>query len=247
MFLNNKGWGLLFLSGVLELYASLAFPAVSAYSWLKQGHPIFQFGGYWSNPGQAQHIDIQGLIGDEFTVTSANSSNILFGIGYFLDSQEKSSFKISYGINAFYLEKTLTKGNVIQENLFTNLAYQYNLTHFPVYVMAKSTFLAFSKYALTLDAGIGPNFIVANGFKENSLDGQTIPDHIFSSHRSSTLSTTAGIGVKINQFFGELPLECGYRFFYLGRTNFLKANNQVLNTLETGNIYANAILCSVSF
>lgn len=89
-------------------------------------------------------------------------------------------------------------------------------------------------------------FIKADGFQENPLDGITIPDNIFSSHTSTTFSATAGFGVKINQIFGPAPLECGYRFFYLGQGNFNKASNQVLNTLKTGSNYANAIICSMT-
>jgi hypothetical protein len=170
------------------------------------------------------------------------------GLGYFLDAQEKESFKMSYGINAFYLAKATVKGSVIQENLFENLSYHYNVTHYPVYVVAKSTIQTkLQKYAFTVDAGIGPNFIKTSGFKENSLDGGiTIPDNAFSGHTSATFSATAGAGVKLNQFFGEAPLECGYRFFYLGKGNFNKDTNQLLNTLSTGSNYANALICSIT-
>ena len=216
-------------------------------SFLKHGHATIQVGGYWSNPGYTQHINIQDLIGDEFTVTDHNSNHGLAGLGYFIDGQEKSFFKISYGVNAFYLAKTTVTGNVIQENLFTNLSYQYNLTHYPIYAIAKSTIQTNStKYALTIDAGIGPNFMRTTGFKEDSLDGITIPDNIFSSHTSTTFSATAGLGVKINRAFGPTPLECGYRFFYLGQGNFNMTTNQVLNTLNTGSVYANAIIYSIT-
>ncbi|CDZ77340.1 hypothetical protein BN59_01623 [Legionella massiliensis] len=250
MFFNkNKCWQFL-LFVLTGIHASIALPnpnfLSSLPSSLKQGHVIIQFGGYWSSQGQAQHINIQDLVGDEFTLTKHKRSNGLVGLGYFLDGQETSFFRMSYGINAFYLAKTGVVGDVIQENLFTNLSYHYNLRHYPVYAIAKSTIKTkFPKYALTLDAGIGPNFIKADGFKEHSLDGITIPDNIFSSHSSTTFSATAGFGVRINQVFGQAPLECGYRFFYLGQGSFNKANNQVLNRLKTGSNYANAIICSM--
>lgn len=214
-------------------------------SFLRHGHAAIQLGGYWSNPGYTQHINIQDLIGDEFTTTNHYSNNGLVGLGYFIDNQE-SFFKISYGVNAFYLAKTTVTGNVIQENLFTNLAYQYNLTHYPVYVIAKSTIQTNSaKYALIIDAGIGPNFMHTNGFQENSLDGITIPDNIFSSHTSTTFSATAGLGIKMNHIFGAIPLECGYRFFYLGQSYFTTLTNQVQNPLNTGSVYANTVMCSI--
>lgn len=247
IFGNKKCCQFLLLMG---LHATVAYSAPNFLSnlvpSLKYGHPIIQLGGYWSRQGRNQQINIQDVIGDEFTVTRHNSSNGLVGLGYFLDGQEKPFFKTSYGINAFYLAKTNVTGNVIQENLFTNLSYQYNLTHYPVYVIAKSTIKTqFPQYALTIDTGIGANFIKADGFQEHSLDGITIPDNIFSGHTSTTFSATAGFGVKVNQVFGSAPLECGYRFFYLGQGNFYKSNNQVLNPLKTGNNYANALLCSI--
>ena len=214
---------------------------------LQQGHATLQLGGYWSNQGQKQHININTLIGDEFTVTNNGGSNGLVGLGYFIDGAEKQSFNMSYGLNMFYLAKTSVSGNVIQENLFTNLAYQYNLTHYPLYAIAKSTWnTPIPKYNVTIDAGIGPNFMRADGFKERSLDKVTVPDRIFASNTSTTFSATVGLGVKVNQFFGPAPLECGYRFYYLGNGSFNVANNQVLNNLSTGESYANAIMCAIS-
>lgn len=216
-------------------------------STLKHGHSVFQLGNYWSQQGKQQHIDIQGLVGDEYLVTNNHSNNGLVGLGYFVDGNELNLFKMSYGINAFYLAKSSVTGEIVQENLFTNLSYHYNITHYPVYVVAKSTIPTKSpKYGLTIDAGIGPNFINTNGYTEGSLDGGvTIPDSFFSGHTSTTFSATAGLGIKLNHVFGEAPLECGYRFFYLGEGNFNARTNQLLNTLHTGNIYANAVSCSI--
>lgn len=213
---------------------------------LKHGHATIQLGGYLSNPRHTQHVNIQDLIGDTFTVTGHNDSNALVGAGYFLDVQEKSFFKISYGVNAFYLAKTMVSGNIIQENLFTNLSYKYNLTHYPIYAIAKSTIQTNStKYALTIDAGIGLNFMRTDGFLEHSLDGITIPNNIFSSHTTTAFSATTGFGIKINHIFGATPLECGYRLFYLGQGYFNPTTNQILNTLNTGSVYANAMMCSI--
>lgn len=262
MFDKRKCWQALWL--LTSLSSSIAFSASQPANYnpslksvssflstlpmsLKHGHAVLQLGGYWSIQGSRQHIDIEDLVGDEFTITHHNGSNGLVGLGYFIDGQEKEHFKMVYGINAFYLAKTRVKGNVIQENLFTNLAYQYNVTHYPVYAMAKSIIKTKSpKHALTLDVGIGPNFMRTSGFSESSLDGITIPDNIFSSHTTTTFTATVGVGVQFKQFFGEAPLECGYRFFYPGQGYFSTQTNQVLNTLNTGTTYANALMCSIT-
>ena len=214
---------------------------------LWHGHKVLQLGGYWSSQGEAQNINIAGLVGDRFTVTNGNSSNGLVGLGYYLDGKTYNKFSMAYGINAFYLGPTSVNGQVVQEQLFTNLSYGYNVTHLPVYAAAKATIdTKFPKYALTVDAGIGPNFIKTGNFQEHSLDGITVPDHIFSGHTTTTFTAMAGLGVKVNNVIGTAPLECGYRFFYLGQGNFSKQTNQVLNTLSTGNNYGNAVMCALT-
>jgi hypothetical protein len=220
--------------------------ACSGTEWLKEGHGVVQLGGYWSYQGQAQHINIDGLIGDTFTVTRHSGSNGLVGVGYFLDEKRYKLFNMTYGVDAFYLPKTAVNGLVVQEDLFTNLSYNYTMTHFPVYAMAKS--IIETKYphtALIIDAGIGPNFTKTDKFSEQSLDGITLPDHIFSGKSSTTFSATAGIALRLDQILGTAPFECGYRFFYLGNGQFNTLSNQVNNTLKTGSAYANAAVCSI--
>ncbi len=71
-------------------------------------------------------------------------------------------------------------------------------------------------------------------------------DNIFTGRTTTTFSATVGASLRLKQVFGELPLECGYRFFYLGKGKFNVSSNQVLNSLETGDGYANAIICAVN-
>lgn len=214
---------------------------------LQHGHAVLQLGGYWSAAGKSQHIDIAGLIGDDFTLDNHTSSNGLVGLGYYVDGQDINPLNMSYGINAFYLPKTGVSGTVVQEGYFSNLAYSYSLRHFPLYAIAKSRInLSSPRYALTVDAGIGPNFMNTDSFQERSLDGITLPDVIFSGKSRTVFSATAGAGIKLNQVFGNAPLECGYRFFYLGKGAFNTLNNQVLTQLTTGTAYANAVMCSIT-
>ena len=226
-----------------------ANPAVQHRSFLSlnQSHAVIQLGGFWSQQGRAQHVDIDTLIGDDFTASQRQDSNVLVGLGYFLKSQENSHFNLFYGLNAYYLAKTGVSGKVVQESLFTNLAYGYHITHIPLYAMAKSTIdLKSPRYALTVDAGIGPNFMSTSGFHETSLGDGTLPDYIFSGHTTANFSATAGVGIKFQHAFREVPLECGYRFFYLGQGNFNVLSNQVNTRLNTGTVYANALLCAVT-
>jgi hypothetical protein len=210
-----------------------------------------QLGGFIASQGKAQNIDITGLIGDHFSVNkhnNSNNSNGIVGLGYYLDDQETNRFTVSYGINAFYLARTGVNGLVTQEQLFTNLSYRYSITNYPIYFGTKALIKnkASDKFNLTLDAGIGPNIITTSSVNETSLDGITIPDKTYSGRTTATFSAMAGVGIQMNNVFGHAPLECGYRFFYLGRGSFNKLNNQLINTLNTGNGYANALLCTLT-
>lgn len=210
---------------------------------------IFQVGGFDASQGRGENIGISGLVGDHFSVTHSNDQNFLLGLGYFRDWKTIHHLRLMYGINAFWLANTEVKGDVEQEMLFTNLSYHYSITQYPVYLAGKALFnvnLFNTCRPITFDLGIGPNIIVTSGFKEASLDGITIPDNAFKGQTSVDLSATAGIGIRFDHVLGSFPLEIGYRFFYLGEGQLQKANNQITNTLKTGNSYANALVLSTS-
>ena len=214
---------------------------------LMHGHVTVQAGGYWSNQGKAQHINIVDVIGDDFTLNNGGSSNGLFGVGYFVDGNSFSVFKMTYGVNAFYLANTSVNGDVVQESLFTNLSYSYKVRHIPVLAVAKALIDTKSpKYGATLEVGIGPNFMQANSFHEHSLDSITLPDNIFANHSSTSFSAMVGAGLRLNNIVNPAALECGYKFFYLGQGNLAATSNQVLNNLETGTNFGNALVCSVT-
>lgn len=210
------------------------------------GEPVLQLGWFKAKQGKSQHIDIEGLIGDDFSVKKSTAQNLLVGVGYYFDWLDTSQVSLQYGINAFYLAATKVKGNVTQEDLFTNLSYHYSRTNYPIYFAAKALVPCGMCYAITLDVGIGPNIITTHGFKEKSLDGGiTIPDaHIFSGKTVAVFSATTGLGWRINHVLGNLSIEIDYRFFYLGQGKLKKVNSQVRNTLRTGNSYANALFFS---
>lgn len=229
--------------GIFCLLPSLSCLAFS----LKHGKVPVQLGVFTSSQGKNQNINIQGLIGNQYTVDNNKSTNGLFGIGYYVDGLDKEHFQLSYGVNGFYFGKTSINGTVIQEHLFTNLSYKYDINHVPIYFAAKSTVKNNNEaYAITFDAGIGPNFIQTSNYSETPLDSFTVPDNAFSSHNNVTFTAMAGVGLKLNNIFGRAPLECGYRFFYLGQGDLSKNTDQLLNTLKTGNNYANALMCSVT-
>lgn len=214
----------------------------------QSGHLVLQLGAFKATQGKTQFVGINQLIGNNYVVNKHHDTNALYGLGYYIDGYKQPAFIFSYGIDAFYLSRTQVTGDVIQEQLFDNLSYHYNVRYMPIYAALKTTFNDRSnKFGLTFDLGIGPDLIMTNQYSERSLDGITIPDNAFNGQRKTSFSAMAGVGVKINNIFHSVPLECGYRFFSLGQ-GLLKTNNsQFLNNLETGKSTANALLCSVSF
>lgn len=247
MFFNQKkNYCTLLLLGLYSSTASSAGHVQTHPPVHRNGYGLIQAGGSWVHQGQAQHINIDGLIGDDFTVTNHTDENFLVGLAYFVDGHHTKLFDMAYGLNAYYLAKTSVNGYVIQEGLFKNLSYHYNVEHFPIYVMARAALNTKNpNYGLIIDAGIGPNIINARDFKESPLDGQTLPDNVFSRDTAAQFSATAGIHVRMNRVFHDVPLECGYRFFYLGKGHFYSSTEQVIDPLSTGNAYSNALICGL--
>lgn len=212
------------------------------------GGPVFQLGWFTATQGKSQHVDIEGLIGDDFSVHKSSDQNVLVGAGYFFEGLEIAQTSLLYGINAFYLAPTQVKGDVTQEDLFTNLSYRYYRTNYPIYFAAKALVHWDQCNDVVIDLGIGPNIISTHGFKERSLDGGiTIPDaHIFAGKTVVAFSATAGLGWRLNNLLGSVSLEIDYRFFYLGQGELKKNNSQLRNTLRTGNSYGNALFLSIS-
>lgn len=237
----------------LLLATGLSLNTASAtYSFFSKFNPrcatiVFQLGGFNASQGNAQDIGINGLIGDRFTISHHYGQNVILGLGYFINGLERERFRLMYGLNAFYLLHTTVQGHVIQEQLFDNLAYRYSLTNYPIYIAAKALINTNSeKYNITLDLGVGPNIINTGNFHEIPLNRFTLPDRAFSGQTNVAFSATAGIGIKFNNIYGRVPVEFGYRFFYLGQGSLNKLNNQIQNTLNTGNNYANALIFTLS-
>lgn len=230
----------------IVIVSLLSTPAFSAETKApSRGHLVFAVGAFQANQGEAQHLNIQGLIGNDMSVSKKHDEKGLLGLGYFFDIRKSETMDLSSGIHAFYLAKTSVTGLVTQENSFTNLSYKYNLTHIPIYAMIKAHFHLNSRYSLATDLGAGPNFMRANGYKEYSLDGVTLPDDTFTNNNKTTLSATAGLGLRVDHLLGTHAMEFGYRFFYLGQSEFHTRNSVVMDRLKTGHTVAHSLILSL--
>lgn len=206
---------------------------------------MIQSGFFGSHQGQEQHIPINNLNGDKFTVSGSSDINALIGLGYYNDLKEYSKLKLQYGLNVLYFIQTKVSGQVIQENIFNNLSYSYNVSHVPFYFSIKAiTETHKSGYSLYLDGGIGPNVIVTSGFNEKPENNFSIPQNIFTGATHTNFSAMAGVGVRATDILSH-PLECGYRFMYLGKGQLNINNTEVLNPLSTGQIYAHSLVCGL--
>lgn len=186
-----------------------------------------------------------GLIGDNFTVTESNDQNFLLGAGLFKHYNQTFSF----GVNAFYLAQTSVQGIIFQENLFDNLGYAYDVTHFPILITAKGkTPLKGNSKAVTYDVGVGPNIMRTQHYSDYSRDGGvSLPDNAFRAKTQTELAASAGIALRFENALAGHPVEIGYRFFYLGEGQLSPRTPLILNALHTGHNYAQSITVSTSF
>jgi len=142
-----------------------------------------------------------------------------------------------------YLFQTGSTGKILLENTFYNLDYAYKLAYLPIYLDLKTTFASpIDKLKLTMDVGIGPNFTQLRSYDETPLLNITLPDNAYTSQVKTHLSTTVGTGVQLHVLPNDGWLEVAYRFFYLGSTKFKSYNPEYLSRLNTGTIYANAVV-----
>lgn len=225
------------LLSATPLYASANMP----------GHFLLEGGAYYSTAGKSQFVNINGLIGNQFNLTSRNDTNSVFGVGYLFDGLRSGRFGVDYGVNIFYLAKTKVSGTITQENLFTNLAYDYYISHLPVYLFAKGFMdTGYKGLAITVDAGVGANFMDASLYQDKSRDGVTVPDRAFAGdNTTSNFTFMAGVGVK-GKLMHQVPVEIGYRYFDLDSSSLKPRSSQILNKLKTGNTSAQAIIVTVS-
>jgi hypothetical protein len=209
---------------------------------------VVEVGGFVSSAGEDQFIAIDGLIGNDYTIDSKTDVKPLFGFGYMWNTVHNKRFDLDVGVNAFYLWPARVKGDVVQELMFENLSNQYNIGNLPIYAQAKANIKDDShRYALTLDLGVGPNVMFLSDYRETSRDGGvTLPDDPFKNTTNVTFTANAGIGVKFYNAGGSPALELGYRFFYLGDSEFDTKNDQIAHGLKTGTVYANALVFTIA-
>lgn len=215
---------------------------------LPYGELVIQGGASFSKPGTAQHINIHTLVGDQYTLSNSTQSKGLFGLSYLVSGPTLGRALMSYGISGFYLPKVGVRGDIIQENIFANLGYSYGIRNLPLYATAKSVLMHPSdRIGLTIDTGIGANFNKTTTVDSWAInDSNAVADRVFSGRSNTVFSAMAGVGFRINHGLANIPLDCGYRYFYLGKGSFNKRSNEWLNTLSTGDNHAQAIICSLT-
>lgn len=230
---------------------SISLKVGHLYQYVQEKHPEFipQIGGYFGSYGKAQLVDVATLNGNWYTLAKGSPNNVLLGANYYLDAYSHPKYKIQAGLDVFYLPKGSVGGNINleQQEQSENLSYNYSVQNIPLYFAARAKTKELNPYFdLVFDLGIGPNFIRTSNYQQSPLTSYTLSDdQIFSAHNNVSFSAMAGVGTRLYNLLGDLPLECSYRFMYLGQGNLAINDNQLLNTLVTGHNYANTIACGV--
>lgn len=206
-------------------------------------------GGYKIRQGSGQHVSIHGLVGNYYSVSNPEVGGGLVGVTYHFKSLEfdNNEYELQYSLSTYFFSDTTVQGYVTQENLFTNLRYQYKLSNMPSYIGLKLIKLFDdSRYNVAFDLGLGFNRISTSLYYETSLTPYSLPDFFFTADDKFAFSAMTGLGLKLRNAFGTNPLQCGYRFFYFGEGQLKPNNNLVTQGLKTGQNYANVIACEFS-
>lgn len=213
------------------------------------GHLIFQAGGFRSVVGKKNVFHI-----DDSTITflarneGNNNANALIGLGFYVNTQNYGQCEFSFGVNPFYLAKVTVTGTISENNSPPSLAYEYDVTNLPVYFMLKAITHKFSESCpLSVDAGIGPNFMHVYRYNEYSLDGITIDTPTFYGKAVVTPSATLGVGLEFQDIIESASIGIGYRLFLFGKGKLYPNNTEILESLTTGEHYSNAIVVSIIF
>ncbi|WP_454781741.1 hypothetical protein [Legionella sp. WA2022007384] len=235
------------------LFTGLILPLVCSAGTMGNVNPSkiwsvpIQGGFFGASQGKSQHVDIESLIGNQYTVDNNSQISGLVGAGLYFNGPSYNWFQLSYGVDVFYLGQTKVQGDIIQEDIFTNLSYKYSIQNVPLYAAAKALIYTNNPiYNITVDAGIGPNFMRTSGYHEMPLVDFAIPDNAFKGTSTTTFTATVGAGIRLNNIIAPIPFECGYRFFYLGKGHLNRVNDQYIDNLTTGDTYANALVCAVT-
>lgn len=211
---------------------------------IPNGKLAIEAGLFRTNQGDAQDISINGLVGDHFTVQDGTQNNGLVGIGYYLPFMDNT---LDVGLNVFYLAKTTIKGSIIQENLYENLDYRYDVIQAPIYLDAKKHFPMSESYGFTIDLAVGINIMNLHNYHDEPSDGSTsLPDDAFKSQSNVLFSGSVGLGIELCNLLYHQPIEIGYRFFYLGESS-LPGRVPEIEDLETGHAYAHALVGTIMF
>lgn len=209
---------------------------------------VIELGVYTSSQGKEQHINKTGLIGDQYELTHSKDTAGLISLSALWQVKDFEAGSFSLGINYSYFDNTTVNGEILIENALRNLNYSYTLHHNELLLLAhfKSP-IKKSGLETLIEVAVGPNFMTSQNYIEKSLDGTTAPSSTFKGKTTSTLAFRAGASLLASNISKTGQVALGYQFNYLGKGSLNAAIGNVLNNLETGNIYSHAIVFSVLF
>ena len=203
-------------------------------------------GGAWILHGQNQTINIDSAASDYFSVNHTNSNTGIVGAGFYLDNLElrNKRFTVQYTATAFYLPVTRIFGSGTLGETASNFTYDFSVGYLPTLFGLKFTDKPVEKpYHVTIDLGLGFDTLFVSGFHGTNVVPPTVPDY-FAKNTDYSLAATAGVGFKVYPSAYSIPIEIGYRFFYLGQGH-LPAIYPALGPLGTGYNYANVVMLTL--
>ncbi len=203
-------------------------------------------GVFNAKQGKELHIDITGLIGDQYLISSDHSSSAFVTLGALWKVKAVKQGTILIGLDYSFFGNTKTKGDILIENTLRNLSYSYS-AHSSVIISSAQLRHSMGKSGneAIFEIGLGPNFMTTHGYSEQSLDDTTSTSKSFKGKTTPSLAARVGVSLLTKNLSKTKGFSLGYRLTSLGSGKLKPNTGNITSQLTTGNVYNHAIMLSV--
>jgi len=207
-------------------------------------------GPTWNDGARTQTVFLAPEI---FNTYSADRDTHTLGSGeLFLGWQEPvwSNWLAQMGVAVAASTNSRLKGDiwVDADPAFNNYTYRYDVNH--VHVAVKGKLLTAQEYYFVqpyVSGSVGLGFNHAHNFSSTPKIFPEIPQAPFTSHTSTALSYTLGLGFQ-KAFAEHLSAGAGYEFADWGKSKLGMADEQLYSSvLSASHLYNNSLMLNITY
>ncbi len=231
----------------LPIYAGTMGPLTQAnkLNWVG----TFSIGPVWSTPGSQQTLQLTPQI--EKTYTAYQPQNTLADGEVFLGIKRDLPYKLftHIGIAGALTSQVGLSGQILDDAdpQFNNYVYGYHIQHGHVALKAK-VFKDLDYSVLPWISGsIGVGFNRANGFHNQAIISETVPQNNFGNQTQTSFTYTVGAGIQkiLNP---NWQVGVGYEFADWGQSHLNPAPGQTTSEgLSLNHLYTNGLMFNITY